>query len=50
MSAVGQGGFARAIAQTGAAALSGIDARQRFISFARALPRPQGSVEWNVVV
>jgi SAM-dependent methyltransferase len=45
----GTGGFARAIAETASAAVTGIDYSERFIAFARDVPAPQrGSVEWKV--
>lgn len=45
----GTGGFARAIAETAPAAVTGIDYSERFIAFARKLPAPQrGAVEWKV--
>jgi 2-polyprenyl-3-methyl-5-hydroxy-6-metoxy-1,4-benzoquinol methylase len=43
------GGFARAIAESASAAVTGIDYSERFIVFAREVPAPQrGSVEWKV--
>jgi ubiquinone/menaquinone biosynthesis C-methylase UbiE len=45
----GTGGFARAIAETASAIVTGIDYAERFISFARQLPVPEhGTVEWKV--
>jgi SAM-dependent methyltransferase len=45
----GTGGFARAIAETASAAVTGIDYSERFIAFAREVPAPQrGEVEWKV--
>jgi ubiquinone/menaquinone biosynthesis C-methylase UbiE len=45
----GTGGFARAIADTASAAVTGIDYSERFIAFARDTPAPQrGAVEWKV--
>jgi ubiquinone/menaquinone biosynthesis C-methylase UbiE len=45
----GTGGFARAIAETASAAVTGIDCSDRFLAFAREVPAPQrGSVEWKV--
>ena len=45
----GTGGFARAIAKTASAAVTGVDYSERFIAFARELPAPQqGTVEWKV--
>lgn len=45
----GTGGFARAIADTASATVTGIDYSERFIAFARDAPAPQqGAVEWKV--
>jgi SAM-dependent methyltransferase len=45
----GTGGFARAIAETAAASVTGVDYSERFIAFARAFPPPaRGTVEWEV--
>jgi ubiquinone/menaquinone biosynthesis C-methylase UbiE len=45
----GTGGFARAIAETASAIVTGIDYSERFIMFARELPPPERSaVEWKV--
>jgi ubiquinone/menaquinone biosynthesis C-methylase UbiE len=45
----GTGGFARAIAETASAIVTGIDYSERFIVFARELPPPgHGAVEWKV--
>jgi SAM-dependent methyltransferase len=44
----GTGGFTRALAETGAA-VTGLDASERFIEFAREFPPPQrGTVAWVV--
>lgn len=45
----GTGGFARAIAETASATVTGVDYSEHFIAFARELPAPlRGTVEWNV--
>ena len=45
----GTGGFARAIAETASAAVTGIDYWERFIAFACDAPMPpRGTVEWKV--
>jgi SAM-dependent methyltransferase len=45
----GTGGFARAIAETSSASVTGIDYSERFIAFARGAPVPPwGVIEWKV--
>jgi ubiquinone/menaquinone biosynthesis C-methylase UbiE len=45
----GTGGFARAIAETASATVTGIDYSERFIAFACDAPAPQrGAVQWKV--
>jgi SAM-dependent methyltransferase len=45
----GTGGFARSIAETASAAVTGVDYSAHFIAFARELPAPErGTVGWKV--